>query len=48
MKKINWTVIALTAIAITELIVNKNMHYSFWLWILYGIARICEGLDIKT
>lgn len=43
MKKINWTIVALTLVSITELIVNHNLEYSLWLWVGYGAYKVLGG-----
>lgn len=39
---INFTILMISIISIVELIINSELEYSLFLWILYGIWRFIE------
>lgn len=39
MKKINWTVVGLCIITMTELFLTKDMNGSITLWLFYGCYK---------
>lgn len=39
MQKINWTIVVLCVITITELFLTKGMHDSVVLWFFYGCYK---------
>lgn len=45
MKKINWTVVSLAAVSITEIVVLHQLGASIALWVLYGLYRFFSGFD---